>query len=35
MTIDPYNSLKYYINKDIVESGGLFVLVINSQCEDH
>ena len=33
--MNPYNSLKSNIYKDLVGLGGSFVLVIDSQCEDH
>ena len=33
--MDPYNSLKSDIHQDLVGSGGLFILVIDTQREDH
>ena len=35
VTMDPYNSLKEDIYKDIVGSGGAFMLIINAWHEDH
>ena len=35
VTLDPYNSLEADIHKYLVGSRGGFVLVINSQREDH
>ena len=35
VTMDPYNSTKANINKDLVVSRGTFMLVIYAQYEDH
>ena len=35
VTMDPYNSLEANIHKDLVGSGGAFMLVIDVRREDH
>ena len=35
VTMEPYNSLKSDIHKDLGVSGGSSQLIIDSRCEDH